>query len=150
MVQIFVYCLQTTCFFLYSDSQNWWNWYFWESEIWEWLNTLPTYKIYWREFEKRKITFLVCCWQHDKRLESRFRCLEERAFHHINEEVTQADKISLQEDRLVDKVYRNVPSECKCEHHSFFLLFLIYMGAYADVRVCVQVLFSLCYRDIYR
>ncbi|XP_070190921.1 guanine nucleotide exchange protein SMCR8-like [Littorina saxatilis] len=42
---------------------------------------------------------------HDQRLESRFRALEERAFHRGNEDAARAEKLSLQEDWFADNVY---------------------------------------------
>lgn len=44
----------------------------------------------------------------------------------------------------MDKVYRNVPSECKCEHHSFFSsVFNIYGCVCRCACVCTSVMSNL-------
>lgn len=48
--------------------------------------------------------------QHDRRLESRFRVLEDRAFHRGSEELALADKLSLQEDWFTDNLYSESPT----------------------------------------
>ena len=48
--------------------------------------------------------------QHDKRLENRFRVLEDRAFHQGSEELERAEKLSLQEDWFADNFYSGSPA----------------------------------------
>lgn len=57
--------------------------------------------------------------QHDRRLECRFRVLEERAFHSHNGDVTKEDNISLQENLLSENAHDSSQiseDKCKCAH----------------------------------